>query len=558
MVNITNNWIWINGNKYEYLDEMIVEVKRIFTKNHFYNGGRNGGNAIRFNKDMDRFAKFFGLSIDGRTLARYEEYSKEKDFILLKKDLDKYISDVKDLFKNPPEDYKYYGDDEEERSGVEAERSGVEEKKEYKEIKTLIHDDFKTLMEEYNEISESFFEFEMYCKKDKYDLLYILPKEGEVQQLFNLLRLMAIPDLSYFHIMKLMRNKEVIFYLKLSSDKIQTFGTLDEDSKDLIIDSSTTKQLWASLNAGHNIILTGVPGTGKTHLATLSAKEVMGEKGFVLTTATSDWTTFDTIGGLIPKKDGELEFREGKFLQSIRENKWLIIDEINRADIDKAFGQLFTVLSGQDVELPYYQEVEPNNSIPIKIKSCDEYDSFYDEKNATYYIGKNWRIIATMNSYDKNALFDLSYAFMRRFMIIEVSTPSNIGDFIIKLKNNEGEVLYDKFADDFTNKIEKLYEINLESNKIDRKLGPAIFLDILKYLYYRMDLEGNSALDENNKYCYDNKIFSEALIAYVIPQFEGLGSTQRKEVEKFLDEVFENEDSGLVKSKLNDMKSYFN
>ena len=31
----------------------------------------------------------------------------------------------------------------------------------------------------------------------------------------------------------------------------------------------------------------------------------------------------------------------------------LIIDEINRADIDKAFGELFTLLSGNNVDLPY-------------------------------------------------------------------------------------------------------------------------------------------------------------------------------------------------------------
>ena len=35
----------------------------------------------------------------------------------------------------------------------------------------------------------------------------------------------------------------------------------------------------------------------------------------------------------------------------------------------------------------------------------------------------NWRIIATMNVFDKNLLFDMSYALMRRFAFIEVGTP---------------------------------------------------------------------------------------------------------------------------------------
>jgi hypothetical protein len=75
-----------------------------------------------------------------------------------------------------------------------------------------------------------------------------------------------------------------------------------------------------------------------------------GSAGRLLTTATADWSTFDTLGGYTPSAEGPgLVFEEGLFLQAIRENKWLIIDELNRADVDKAFGQLFTVLSGHDV-----------------------------------------------------------------------------------------------------------------------------------------------------------------------------------------------------------------
>ena len=229
--------------------------------------------------------------------------------------------------------------------------------------------------------------------------------------------------------------------------------------------------------------------------------------------------------------------------------------EINPAD-DMAFGQLFTVLSGQDIELLYYIKNESNILVPIKIKTCDKCDSFYDSNDATYYIGKNWRIISTMNSYDKNALFDLSYAFMRRFMIIEVDVPKKF-DFIKKLKNEYGEVLYDKFSKDYKDKLEKLYLINKNPN-INRQLGPAIFLDILKYLYYRMDLEESEGLNENGEYKYNNQIFSEALIAYMIPQFEGLHSTQRKFVVDFIKkDVFTDEDSDLVINKLNEMKSYF-
>ena len=123
-------------------------------------------------------------------------------------------------------------------------------------------------------------------------------------------------------------------------------------------------------------LLYGESGTGKTELAlkfSNASKENKFCDGYVLTTATSDWSTFDTIGGLMPDENGELYFNQGKFLEAIALNKWLIIDEINRADIDKAFGQLFTVLSGQNVELPYKL-----NGKSVKIAYWEENRCKYD------------------------------------------------------------------------------------------------------------------------------------------------------------------------------------
>jgi hypothetical protein len=81
------------------------------------------------------------------------------------------------------------------------------------------------------------------------------------------------------------------------------------------------------------------------YLAAEVAREAMFCTGYLPTTATSEWTTFETIGGLQPTPDG-LIFRPGLFVEAIESGRWLVIDELNRSNFDRAFGQLFTVLSG--------------------------------------------------------------------------------------------------------------------------------------------------------------------------------------------------------------------
>jgi len=57
-----------------------------------------------------------------------------------------------------------------------------------------------------------------------------------------------------------------------------------------------------------------------------------------------------------------LTFSPGIITRAILDGQWLVIDEINRTDIDKAIGPFFSILSNQEVMLPFINSSGQNFS----------------------------------------------------------------------------------------------------------------------------------------------------------------------------------------------------
>ncbi|MFN3521330.1 MAG: AAA family ATPase [Phenylobacterium sp.] len=198
------------------------------------------------------------------------------------------------------------------------------------------------------------------------------------------------------------------------------------------IDPSVYRQINAMLQSGkQHIMLYGPPGTGKTSLARWIASSLPGGL-WTLVTGSSDWSSQDIIGGYQPIGDGDVDFVPGILLRDF--DRPLIIDELNRCDIDKVIGPLFTVLSGQQTTLPYRTDIRDKNSPPYAILPKPKPNAAEHE----FAPGVAWRLIATINSIDKASLYQMSYALSRRFGWVYVDAPQDVAGFIAEYLASKG------------------------------------------------------------------------------------------------------------------------
>jgi MoxR-like ATPase len=174
----------------------------------------------------------------------------------------------------------------------------------------------------------------------------------------------------------------------------------------------------AHLYSGKNVIFYGSPGTGKTRTAKLICKAVLhGEErsAFVVETANAEWTNADLVMGFRPSGGSFVPApgfltraveRCWERLATAKRPFWLVVDELNRANLDLAFGKVFTLL-----------DLEYRGSTSLLTDESTE--SGTGTGRPDLMVPYSFRIIGTMNVQDRALLFSLGYAFMRRFAFVK-------------------------------------------------------------------------------------------------------------------------------------------
>ena len=223
----------------------------------------------------------------------------------------------------------------------------------------------------------------------------------------------------------------------------EVFGTGEDKSKDK--GSNFYDSIYNALRRKKNVIPAGPPGVGKTFVAQRLAWSIMGSKDddrICTVQFHQSYSYEDFVMGYRPTSEGGFKLVGGTFMEFCRQaatdpanDYFFLIDEINRGNTSKIFGELLMLI-----------EADKRGSNYVKLMYSGE----------SFTIPKNLFIIGTMNTADRSIAF-LDYALRRRYTHMMMEPIFDFPD--------------DRIAEVFRDAVDTVKEIN-EKITEDAALGP--------------------------------------------------------------------------------------
>lgn len=187
---------------------------------------------------------------------------------------------------------------------------------------------------------------------------------------------------------------------------------LKDAMADLFMPEDQVRLCTELLQRKKNIVLQGAPGTGKTFVAKRLAYLLMGRRddSRVQMVQFHQSTTYeDFVQGFKPGTDGGFKLQDGCFHKFVTAAMAMpdlpfvfIIDEINRGNLSKVFGELMMLIEPDKRDSGF--------AIPL---------SYSPDPEITFYVPSNVYVIGTMNTADRS-LSMVDYALRRRFAFVEL------------------------------------------------------------------------------------------------------------------------------------------
>ena len=216
--------------------------------------------------------------------------------------------------------------------------------------------------------------------------------------------------------------------------------------EEVFISEAKYDEMYAVLMRKQNIILQGAPGVGKTFAAKRLAYSIMGAKNddhIQFVQFHQNYSYEDFVEGYRPAASGFVR-TDGIFkrfchdaVDAQDEKFFFIIDEINRGNLSKIFGELLMLIEkdyrGQTVTLPY--------------------------SGRSFTVPKNLYIIGMMNTADRS-LAMIDYALRRRFSFIDMKPGFDTDGF--------KEYMSSKGSSTMKALVEEVKQLNVD---IKEKLG---------------------------------------------------------------------------------------